>query len=87
MVGCVVPRGELREATMWLARCIALNDSAALHLSKMQINQAWDMMGLTAAVRSSRNMCLGRGQPNRVSWFKSQNQRFEDYDKAYERPW
>jgi len=47
-------------------------------------------------VRSSSNMWLinatDRGasredNPNRVSWSKSQNQRFEDYDKAYERPW
>ena len=96
MVNRVVPREELREATMWLARRIALNDSAALHLSKMQINQAWDVMGLTAAVRSSSNMWLinatdragsREDNPNRVSWSKSQNQRFEDYDKAYERPW
>ena len=96
MVNRVVPRDQLRDATMWLARRIALNDSAALHLSKMQINQAWDVMGLTAAVRSSSNMWLihatdraaGReDNPNRVGWSKSQNQRFEDFDRENQRPW
>ena len=91
MVNRVVPRDRLRDATMWLARRIALNESAALHLSKMQINQAWDVMGLTAAVRSSSNMWLihatyfaasREDNPNRVSWSKSQNQRFEDFGRA-----
>ena len=52
--------------------------------------------GLTAAVRSSSNMWLihatdraasREDNPNRVSWSKSQNQRFEDFDRENQRPW
>lgn len=58
MVNHVVPDEKLEEAAQWLAERIALNSSYALHLSKMSINQAWDIMGQTAAVRASGNFWL-----------------------------
>jgi enoyl-CoA hydratase len=94
MVNRVVPRARLEEATMWLARRIALNDLYALKLSKMSINQAADIMGQSAAVRASGNFWLiggagsGRGDadPNRVAWSKSQNERFDEQARDG-RPW
>ncbi|MEX2229879.1 MAG: enoyl-CoA hydratase-related protein [Dehalococcoidia bacterium] len=94
MVNRVVPRARLEEATMWLARRIALNDLYALKLSKMSINQAADIMGQSAAVRASGNFWLiggaggGRGDadPNRVAWSKSQNARFDEQARDG-RPW
>ncbi|MEJ2131360.1 MAG: enoyl-CoA hydratase-related protein, partial [Gammaproteobacteria bacterium] len=53
MVNRVVPRDKLEEATMWLARRVALKTPYALRVSKMSINQAADIMGQGAAVRAS----------------------------------
>ena len=95
MVNHVVPDDKLEAAAGWLARRIAINSSYALHLSKMSINQAWDIMGQSAAVRASGNFWVigtgGRdaGQAagdinNRVSWSKERNVPFDEQD---ERPW
>jgi enoyl-CoA hydratase len=100
MVNRVVPRAKLEEATLWLARRIALNDLYALKVSKMSINQAADIMGQSAAVRASGNFWImstgGRadttadGAPradihDRVDWSKRQNERFDAQD--LDRPW
>jgi enoyl-CoA hydratase len=93
MVNRVVPRESLEEATLWLARRVALNDPVALKLSKMSINQAADIMGQSAAVRASGNFWLiggsgsgGSEEPNRVRWSKQQNERF-DAQAGEDRPW
>jgi enoyl-CoA hydratase len=94
MVNHVVPRDELEEATMWLANRVALNDLYALKVSKMSVNQAMDIMGLSAAVRASGNFWLlpGSGRrsdqddsPSRVAWSKRQNERFDEQEG--DRPW
>ncbi len=93
MVNRVVSRDKLEEATMWLARRIALNSLYALKVSKMSINQAADIMGQSAAVRASGNfwiMSIGAASKeasseDRVDWSKSQNARFDDQDDG--RPW
>jgi enoyl-CoA hydratase len=95
MVNHVVPDGKLEAATHWLARRIAINSSYALHLSKMSINQAWDIMGQSAAVRASGNFwVIGTGARDtgqaagdindRVAWSKERNMPFDEQDK---RPW
>ncbi len=94
MVNRVVPRDKLEEATMWLARRIALNSLYSLKVSKMSINQAADIMGQSAAVRASGNfwvMSSGGGKSqevdgnDRVDWSKAQNARFDEQDEG--RPW
>jgi enoyl-CoA hydratase len=100
MVNRVVPRAQLEEATLWLARRIALNSLYALKVSKMSINQAADIMGQSAAVRASgnfwimssgtRNDTAADGEPHadihdRVDWSKRQNERFDAQDA--DRPW
>ncbi|MDP6604808.1 MAG: enoyl-CoA hydratase-related protein [Dehalococcoidia bacterium] len=97
MVNRVVPLDQLEEATMWLAGRIALNDLYALKVSKMSVNQAADIMGQSAAVRSSGNFWLmgrpgepGRGtedDPSRVAWSKQQNERFDEQERDGTRPW
>ncbi|MCZ6657058.1 MAG: enoyl-CoA hydratase-related protein [Gammaproteobacteria bacterium] len=93
MVNRVVSRDKLEEATLWLARRIALNSLYSLKVSKMSINQAADIMGQSAAVRASGNfwiMSIGAtskeaSSEDRVDWSKSQNARFDDQDDG--RPW
>ncbi len=95
MVNRVVPRAKLEEATLWLARRIALNSLYSLKVSKMSINQAADIMGQSAAVRASGNfwiMSIGAGKTSqevnsndRVDWSKAQNARFDEQDDG--RPW
>ncbi len=93
MVNRVVSRDKLEEATLWLARRIALNSLYSLKVSKMSINQAADIMGQSAAVRASGNfwiMSIGAASKeasseDRVDWSKSQNARFDDQDDG--RPW
>jgi enoyl-CoA hydratase len=95
MVNHVVPRSELETATRWLAERIALNDLLSLKLSKMSVNQAADIMGQTAAVRSSANFWLlshssrreMSGDNSRVDWSKRQNERFSAHEKSSPRPW
>jgi enoyl-CoA hydratase len=94
MVNHVVPRERLREATMWLARRIALNDLFALKLSKMSINQAADILGQSAAVRASGNFWImsgmvdrGESSADRVAWSKRQNERFDEQERREGRPW
>jgi enoyl-CoA hydratase len=97
MVNRVVPREQLEEATMWLARRIALNDLYALKVSKMSVNQAADIMGQSAAVRASGNFwLLGRPtdadapaptDPSRVLWSKAHNERFDAHEAESKRPW
>lgn len=95
MVNHVVPNEKLVEATHWLARRIAINSLYGLKLSKMSINQAWDIMGQSAAVRASGNFWLiGTGRAaesdkepdinDRVNWSKDRNAAFNDQE---ERPW
>ena len=99
MVNRVVPLEKLEESTRWLARRIAINSSYALKISKMSINQAADIMGQSAAVRSSGNFWLLNSDPgrdegdrdeqsggihDRVDWAKNRNAPFDDMD---ERPW
>ena len=95
MVNRVVPRDKLEEATLWLARRIALNSLYSLKVSKMSINQAADIMGQSAAVRASGNfwiMSTGGGKAgqeasnnDRVGWSKAQNERFDEQEEG--RPW
>ena len=93
MVNRVVSRDKLEEATLWLARRIALNSLYSLKVSKMSINQAADIMGQSAAVRASGNfwiMSIGAASKeasseDRVGWSKSQNARFDDQEDG--RPW
>ena len=96
MVNHVVPVEKLNDATLWLARRIAINSLYGLKLSKMSINQAADIMGQSAAVRASGNFWLigigGRGEESgeaadlhdRVGWSKNRNTLFDEMD---ERPW
>lgn len=98
MVNHVVPDEKLEVAARWLARRIAINSSHALHMSKMSINQAWDIMGQTAAVRASGNFwVIGTGSRelatadgensdvnDRVAWSKNRNKPFDDQE---DRPW
>lgn len=95
LVNRVVPRDKLEEATLWLARRIALNSLYSLKVSKMSINQAADIMGQSAAVRASGNfwiMSIGGGKTSqeasnndRVGWSKAQNERFDEQEEG--RPW
>jgi enoyl-CoA hydratase len=95
MVNHVVPDEKLEASARWLAERIAMNSSSALHMSKMSINQAWDIMGQTAAVRASGNFWIigtnQRAQDNegsnvhdRVEWSKNRNRPFDEQE---ERPW
>lgn len=97
MVNHVVPREKLHEATMWLARRIALNDLYALKMSKLSMNQAADILGHGAAIRASSNLWLtgatrerganDRASGDRVSWSKAQNDAFDAQEKEQGRPW
>ncbi|MDA1074677.1 MAG: enoyl-CoA hydratase-related protein [Proteobacteria bacterium] len=97
MVNRVVADDKLEEATLWLARRIALNSLYALKVSKMSINQAADIMGQSAAVRASGNFWVlstgragGRGDENaddRVEWSKGRNARFNAQEDDDDRPW
>ena len=97
MVNHVVPREKLHEATMWLARRIALNDLYALKMSKLSMNQAADILGHGAAIRASSNLWLtgatrerganDRASSDRVSWSKAQNDAFDAQEKEQGRPW
>jgi enoyl-CoA hydratase len=96
MVNRVVPRSELESATRWLAERIALNDLLSLKLSKMSVNQAADIMGVSTAVRASGNFWILGSDPStrrpmqgdsKVSWSKEQNDRFDAQEKANPRPW
>ena len=96
MVNHVVPDAKLEAATEWLAKRVALNSLYALKVSKMSINQAADIMGQSAAVRSSGNFWLlnggrdreqddaGSSIHDRVGWSKDRNAAF---DAMSERPW
>ena len=96
LVNRVVPRAELETATRWLAERIALNDLLSLKLSKMSVNQAADIMGVSAAVRASGNFWVMASDPavrrpmtgnSRVNWSKEQNERFDAQEKSSKRPW
>lgn len=94
MVNRVVPRERLRDATMWLASRIALNDLYSLKMSKMSMNQAADVLGHNAAIRASSNLWLvgatrgsSEATPSRVEWSKQQNARFDDHEQRNGRPW
>jgi enoyl-CoA hydratase len=96
LVNRVVPRAELETATRWLAERIALNDLLSLKLSKMSVNQAADIMGVSAAVRASGNFWVMASDPavrrpmtgnSRVNWSKEQNDRFDAQEKSSKRPW
>jgi enoyl-CoA hydratase len=50
MVSQVVPRKQLEEATLDLARRIAMNQPVAVSLVKRSINHAWDLMGQREAM-------------------------------------
>ena len=96
MVNRVVANEKLIEATLWLARRIAMNSGYALRVSKMSINQAADIMGLSAAVRASGNFWIMGGTGarrddedanDRVAWSKARNDRFDKQEEDSERPW
>jgi len=53
MVNRVVPRGELADATLGLARRIATKPSFALKLAKLSVNQAVDSQGFPAAQQAA----------------------------------
>ena len=85
MVNRVVPRESLEEETMRLAKRVALNESVALRLSKLSINQAADIMGQSAAVKASCNVYLmasfrpkPEGRETGVAWSKARNKPFDE---------
>ena len=85
MVNRVIPKEKLEEETMKLARRIALNEPIALKLSKMSINQAWDIMGQSTAVRNSINFWtistlrhMVDGVEVDVNWAKERNKAFDE---------
>ena len=85
MVNRVVPREKLEEETMKLAKRIALNEAFALRLSKMSVNQAWDIMGQSAAVKSSINLWtigtlrhMAEGVKVDVEFAKERNKAFDE---------
>ncbi len=85
MVNRVVPREQLEEETLRLARKIALNAPFALMLSKMSVNQAADIMGQTAAMRASGNFFVmgalhqrAEGKRIDVEWAKARNREFDE---------
>jgi enoyl-CoA hydratase len=53
LVNRVVPRAQLEEETMALARRIAQNDPFALRMAKLSVNQAQDEMGYSTFIRSA----------------------------------
>jgi enoyl-CoA hydratase len=56
MVNHVVPRADLADFTLMLARKIATKPSFALRLAKMSINQALDAQGFWTAQQSAFNL-------------------------------
>lgn len=89
MVNRVVPRESLEEETMKLAKRIALNESVALRLSKLSINQAADIMGQSAAVKASCNVYLmasfrpkPEGRETGVEWSKARNKPFDEQQQG-----
>ena len=52
-VNRVVPRAQLMEETMALARRIAQNDPFALRMAKLSVNQAQDEMGYSTFIKSA----------------------------------
>ena len=52
-VNRVVPRADLMDETLALAKRIALNDPFALRLAKLSVNQAQDAMGYSTFLRSA----------------------------------
>ncbi len=63
-VNTVVPRAELEQATLAMARRIAESDRFVLRLLKLAVNQAQDAMGFAATIRSahSHHFLLAAGQ-------------------------
>jgi enoyl-CoA hydratase len=53
LVNRVVPRDQLEEETLALARRIALNDPFALRMAKLSVNQAQDEMGYSTFIKSA----------------------------------
>jgi len=87
MVNRVVPREQLEQETMKLARKIALNDLFALRISKMSVNQAADIMGQSTAVKASGNIWtlgemrhIAQGFTPGVEWVKERNRAFEEVE-------
>jgi len=81
----VVPRERLEEETIKLAMKIALNTPFALMLSKMSVNQAADIMGQTAAMRTSGNFFVmgalhqrAEGMRVDVERAKARNKEFDE---------
>ena len=66
---------ELESATRWLAERIALNDLLSLKLSKMSVNQAADIMGVSAAVRASGNFWIIGSDPPPAARCRAQRPR------------
>lgn len=85
MVNRVVPRKRLEEETIRLAKRIALNESIALRLSKLSVNQAVDIMGQSTAVKASCNIFTmatfrhgPEGRKISVDWVKDRNKPFDE---------
>ena len=68
MVNRVVPRAELQNATLDLARRIARQNSWALQLAKRSVNRAMDEMGFSNAIESCFDIHhLGHGHATTVN--------------------
>jgi enoyl-CoA hydratase len=56
MINRVVPREELREATLGMARAIALQPPMGVRLAKMSVNQTQDQQGFYNALRAAMGL-------------------------------
>ena len=84
-VNTVVPRAELEQETLALARRIAETDRFVLRMLKLAVNQAQDAMGFTAAIRGahSHHFLLAAGQALRNAGdFRVEGRRMAGVDQA-----
>jgi len=84
-VNTVVPRAELEQETLALARRIAETDRFVLRMLKLAVNQAQDAMGFSAAIRGahSHHFLLAAGQALRNAGnFRVEGRRLGGVDQA-----
>jgi enoyl-CoA hydratase len=88
-VNLVVPRSELEQETLAMARRIAESDRFVLRMTKLAVNQAQDAMGFSAAIRGahSHHFLLAAGQALRNAGdFRVEGRRLGGVDQALKRP-
>ena len=90
LVNRVVPRARLEDETMALARRIAQQDSFALRLAKLSVNQAQDAMGYTTFIRGALQTYMVNAESGRRELSdgdEASRRRFASVDRAvaYER--